>query len=346
MELKMELNNQIAITKRISWGSIIAGVITVLAVSLLLTTLGASLGFSLLSPTQDDIVNGADKAVMIWTVIALIISLAAGGFIAGRLAGADGLIHGFLIWGTTLIVATVLGFSAVGGLIKLTGSAVGSLASGAGTVVSGAGKAVANTADFGQDLFDKLGVNTKIDTSNPDQEVVNALKKSNIPALQPDYLQNQLQQASNDVIDAGKAIATHPDNSDQIISQLTDKLKSRTNTISQSVNRDDVKRALSENTSLTPQQADQAVDNFIQARDKAVQQANQSIDQLQTKVDQAKAQYAQFKQEAKQKADAAAKAAAKVSLWSFVALLLGAIISSVAGLWGVNTLPNGKRLKA
>ena len=342
----MELNNQIAITKRISWGSIIAGVITVLAVSLLLTTLGASLGFSLLSPTQDDIVNGADKAVMIWTVIALIISLAAGGFIAGRLAGADGLIHGFLIWGTTLIVATVLGFSAVGGLIKLTGSAVGSLASGAGTVVSGAGKAVANTADFGQDLFDKLGVNTKIDTSNPDQEVVNALKKSNIPALQPDYLQNQLQQASNDVIDAGKAIATHPDNSDQIISQLTDKLKSRTNTISQSVNRDDVKRALSENTSLTPQQADQAVDNFIQARDKAVQQANQSIDQLQTKVDQAKAQYAQFKQEAKQKADAAAKAAAKVSLWSFVALLLGAIISSVAGLWGVNTLPNGKRLKA
>lgn len=342
----MELNRAVTLTNRISWGSIIAGVITVLAVSLLLTTLGASLGFSLLSPTQDDIVNGADKAVMIWTVVALIISLAAGGFVAGRLAGADGLIHGFLIWGTTLIVATVLGFSAVGGLLKLTGSAVGSVASGAGTVVSGAGKAVANSADFGKDLFDKLGINTKIETANPNQDIVNALRKSNIPELQPEYLQNQLQQAADDVMEASKAFATHPENSDQIISQLTDKLKSRTETISKSVNRDDVKNALAQNTSMTPEQADQAVDNFIQARDKAVQQANQSIDQLQDKVNQAKAQYAQFKQEAKQKADAAAKAAAKVSLWSFIALLLGAIISSVAGMWGVNTLPNGNRIKA
>ncbi len=342
----MELNNSIKITNRISWGSIIAGVITVLAVSLLLTTLGASLGFSLLSPNSDDIVNGADKAVLIWTVVALIISLAAGGFVAGRLAGADGLIHGFLIWGTSLLVATVLGFSAVGGLIKLTGSAVSSVASGAGTVVSGAGKAVANTADFGKDMFDKLGINTKIDNANPDQNIVNALKKSNIPQLQPEYLQNQLQQASDDVIDAGKAIATHPDNSDQIIDQLTNKLKDRTNAISDSVNRDDVKNAIAQNTSMTPEQADQAVDNFIQARDKAVQQANQSIDQLQNKVNQAKAQYAQFKQEAKEKADAAAKSAAKVSLWSFFALLLGAIISSVAGMWGVNTLPNGRNLKA
>ncbi|MBT0723288.1 CAP-Gly protein [Rosenbergiella sp. S61] len=342
----MELQNEIKITNRISWGSIIAGVITVLAVSLLLTTLGASLGFSLLSPTQDNIVNGADKAVMIWTVIALIISLASGGFVAGRLAGADGLIHGFLIWGTTLLVATVLGFSAVGGLIKLTGSAVSSVASGAGTVVSGAGKAVANTADFSKEMFDKLGVNTNIDMSDTNQDVINALKKSNIPELQPQYLHDQLQQAGNDVMDAGKSIATHPENSDQIISQLTDKLKSHTETISKSVNRDDVKNALAQNTSMTQEQADQAVNNFIQARDKAVQQANESIDQLQTKVNQAKAQYAQFKQEAKQKADAAAKAAAKISLWSFVALLLGAIVSSVAGMWGVNTLPNGKRIKA
>ncbi|MBT0726580.1 CAP-Gly protein [Rosenbergiella australiborealis] len=342
----MELNNPITLTKRISWGSIIAGVITVLAVSLLLTTLGASLGFSLLSPTSDDIVNGADKAVMIWTVIALVISLAAGGFVAGRLAGTDGLIHGFLIWGTSLLVATVLGFSAVGGLLKLTGSAVSSVASGAGSVVSGAGKAVANTADFSKDMFDKLGVNTQVNTSETNQDVINALKKSNIPALQPDYLQDQLQQASNDVIDAGKAIASNPDNSDQIISQLTDKLKARTQTISQSVNRDDVKNALAQNTSMTQEQANKAVDNFMQARDKAVQQANDSINQLQNKVNQAKAEYAQFKQEAKQKADAAAKAAAKISLWSFIALLLGAIVSSLAGLWGVNTLPNGNRLKA
>lgn len=343
----MELRNEIKITNRISWGSIIAGVITVLAVSLLLTTLGASLGFSLLSPNSDDIVNGADKTVLIWTAVAIVISLASGGFVAGRLAGADGLIHGFLIWGTSLLVATVLGFSAVGGLVKLTGSAVSSLASGAGTVASGVGKAAADTADVSKDLFDKMGINTKIESAQPgQQDVLNALKKSKIPELQPEYLQSQLQAASHDVIDAGKAIATNPDNSDAIISQLTDQLKSRTETISKSVNRDDVKHALAQNTSMSQEEADKAVDNFIQARDKAVKQANESIDQLQNKVNQAKDQYAQLKQQAKEKADAAAKSAARISLWSFFALLLGAVVSSVAGLWGVNTLPNGRNIKA
>ncbi|MCX2195203.1 hypothetical protein [Pantoea agglomerans] len=46
----MELVKETELNSRVSWGSIIAGVVTVMAVSLLLTTLGSSLGFSLLSP--------------------------------------------------------------------------------------------------------------------------------------------------------------------------------------------------------------------------------------------------------------------------------------------------------
>ncbi|HBT30673.1 MAG TPA: CAP-Gly protein, partial [Erwinia persicina] len=54
----MELRNELALTKRVSWGSIIAGVVTAMAISLLLTMLGTSLGLSMLSPKSDDIVNG------------------------------------------------------------------------------------------------------------------------------------------------------------------------------------------------------------------------------------------------------------------------------------------------
>ncbi|MEX0632626.1 hypothetical protein M8494_13155 [Serratia ureilytica] len=64
--------------EKISWGSVIGGVITVLAVSLLLSTLGTSLGFSIVDPTSDDPINGAGTTVVIWSAVSIIISLAAG----------------------------------------------------------------------------------------------------------------------------------------------------------------------------------------------------------------------------------------------------------------------------
>ncbi|WP_244664922.1 hypothetical protein [Candidatus Symbiopectobacterium sp. 'North America'] len=82
--------------KTISWGSIIAGVVTVMAVSILLSTLGSSLGFTMVEPKSDDPVNGVGMAVGLWTVFSIVISLFARSFIAGRLAGYDGMIHGFL----------------------------------------------------------------------------------------------------------------------------------------------------------------------------------------------------------------------------------------------------------
>lgn len=54
--------------EKISWGSVIGGVITVLAVSLLLSTLGTSLGFSIVDPTSDDPINGAGTTVVIWSL--------------------------------------------------------------------------------------------------------------------------------------------------------------------------------------------------------------------------------------------------------------------------------------
>ncbi|USS96548.1 hypothetical protein M5J15_06780 [Serratia symbiotica] len=77
---------------------------TVLAVLLLLSTLGTSLGFSIVDPTSDDPVNGAGTTVVVWSAVSIIISLAAGVFIAGRLAANDGLIHGFLVWASSLII--------------------------------------------------------------------------------------------------------------------------------------------------------------------------------------------------------------------------------------------------
>lgn len=346
----MEFVKEAELNRRVSWGSIIAGVVTVIAVSLLLATFGSGLGFSMLSPQSDDIVNGAGKTVLIWSVISIVLSLACGGFVAGRLAGADGTIHGFLSWATSLLVASVLGFAAAGGVLHMAGSAIGAAASATGTAVSGlgsaAGKASGATADIAQNLADSLGLNTQLTAPEADGQVLDALRKSNIKELQPEFLQSQLQAAGSDIAGSVKDLAVNPGNSDAIIDTLSNKLKSRAEAVSKGIDRNEVKKALADNTRLSPEEADKAVDNFIHARDKTVQEVSDRMAQLQSNLNDAKAQYAELKKQAKEKADEAASAAAKIALWSFLALLVGAIVSALGGLWGVNTHPAYRKIKA
>ncbi|CAD5746689.1 TIGR04086 family membrane protein [Escherichia coli] len=339
----MEFVKESELNRRVSWGSIIAGVVTVIAVSLLLATFGSCLGFSMLSPQSDDIVNNAGKTVLIWSVISIVLSLACGGFVAGRLAGADGTIHGFLSWATSLLVASVLGFTAAGGVLHMAGSAIGATASATGTAVSGlsstAGDVAGATADIAQSLTDGIRLNTQIRTTEADEQVVDALRKSNIKELQPEFLQSQLQAAGGDIASSVKDLVVNPGNSDAIIDTLSNKLKSRAEVVSKGIDKNDVKKALVDNTRLSPEEADKAVENVIQTRDKAVQEVSDRMAQLQNNLKDAKDQYAELKKQAKEKADKAARAAAKIALWSFFALLVGAIVSALGGLLGVNTHP-------
>lgn len=346
----MEIHQDAVLLRRISWGSVIAGVVTAIALSLLFTTLGTSLGLSMLEPKSEDIINGADKAVIAWSVISVVISLACGGFIAGRLAGTDGTVHGFLSWATSLIIASVLGFAAVGGVLNMAGSAVSGVASATGSAVSGmgnlAGKAAGGTADIASELTESLGLDTRVEANNADQNITDALRKSGIPELQPEYLQTQLKAAGTDITRALKDLAVSPDSSDVILNRLGDKLKSRGERVANSVDREEVKKALAANTTMTDEEADKAVDNFIKTRDNAIAQVRERLNDVEGQLNEAKQRYAELKKEAIEKADAAASAGARMALWSFIALLIGAVVSALAGLWGVNTHPEYRRTRA
>lgn len=344
----MEMVKDTELNRRVSWGSVIAGVVTVTAVSMLLTTLGSGLGLALLSPASDDVVNGADKAVLAWSLVSVVLSLACGGFVSGRLAGTDGTIHGFLSWATSLLVASVLGFAAAGGILHMAGSAVSATASFAGSAVSGlgsvAGKATGATADVGQNIAAGLGLDTQVTEEPANQLVVDALRKSNIKELQPEYLQAQLRDAGQDLTEAVKSLAVNPGNSDTILDDLSTKLKSRAESISKGVDRNEVKKALADNTRMSPEEADKAVDNFIEARDRTAQEISNRMTQLENRLKEAKAQYDELKQQAKENAEAAAHSGAVIAFWSFLGLLAGAIISTLAGLWGGNTHPVHRKM--
>ncbi|MCS3408469.1 YrzE family protein [Serratia sp. AKBS12] len=335
----MEITNELRAVKKVSWGSIIGGVITVLAISLLLSTLGTSLGFAIVDPTSNDPVNGAGTTVVIWSAISIIVSLAAGAFVAGHLAGNDGLIHGFLVWATALLVAAVLGGIVLGGTIKATGNALGSIASATGSVVSGAGSVVGGgikgVANAGQQAFAELNLDTKLQPEQLEDNVVAALRKSKIETLQPEYMQQQLDGAKNDIGEAVKQLAVNPDNSDTVIQGLVDRLKKRGESLTQDVDRDSLTTALNQNTDMTPAEVNKTVDNIIVAKQKTAQLVNQRLNDMQSKIEQAKQRYAELKQKAREQAAAAADVLARSALWSFFALLAGAVVSALAGLWGV-----------
>ncbi|MFC3394134.1 CAP-Gly protein [Brenneria rubrifaciens] len=337
----MSIPNDLQVTKKISWGSIIGGVVTVLAVSLLLSTLGTGLGFAIVDPLSDEPVNGVGTTVLIWSALSIIVSLAAGAFVAGRLAAVDGLIHGFLVWATALLVAAVLGSMLLGGALKATGNALGSLASLTGSVISGAGSTLGggmqSLTNLGGKAFDGLDLNTTLQPEQMTNEVAEALRNSDIESLHPDYMQKQLEGAKTEIGEAIKAMAVNPDNSDAIVQSLLGKLKKRGEALAQDVDRNSLTKALSENTSMTQEEVNQTVDNLIEAKNKTARLVNQRLNDVGARIEQAKQQYTELKQKAREQAAAAASAAAQAGFWSFFALLIGAIVSVMAGLWGVKT---------
>lgn len=173
---------------RVSWGSVFGGVMTVLAISILLSILSTSIGLFMLDPLSDHPASGIGTTVGIGSAVALIVSMSIGGFIAGKLAGLDGMIHGFLVWATTLIVATIIGIMMAVGAAKLTANVLGSVSSVVGNVLSGigsaAGSGVSALSDQAKELFGDINFDTDLKGEDIPKDIRTALAKSNIKELQ------------------------------------------------------------------------------------------------------------------------------------------------------------------
>lgn len=318
----------------ISWAAIIGGVVTFFATLATLSLIGSAIGFGVVDPTSNNPMDGVGTGLMIWTVVMLVLSFMAAGFVAGMASRRVGMLHGFLTWATSVILLLVMlayiTTSAVSAVGSLFGSAFSILGEGASTAASGVETLVSDSVDS------ITGNLEDIDTQDLQANVNDILEDTDVPELQPDYLNNQLKEARDEIIDAGKDLAVNPENSDQILSSLTDSLQSRAETIGNAADRDAISNAVEANTDLTGEEADKATDNIYNGLQTASQKtqdlvndASQKIEEMQQKVDQAV-------EDARVKADQAADATSKASIWAFVALLLGMILTTISGIWGSN----------
>lgn len=333
------------IKRRVSWGSIFGGVITVLSVSILLSILGTSIGLFMLDPTSSDPASGIGTTVGIWTAVALIISLGAGGFVAGKLSGVDGIIHGFLVWGTTLIVTVILVAMLAVGAVRLTSNVLGAVSSVAGSVVSGVGSAVqsgvSGIGDRVQDVFEDIDFNTETDGENVRQDIRTALRRTGVREFQPEYLRNQLQSVRRDLDRSIRRLVRNPNDADAIISSFTSRLGERAESFANNIDRDDLTQAIANNSNLSRAEVDRMVDEYIVVINDGIEQARERIDSLRQSVEDARQELQTMKQDALEAADKATNAAATSALISFFALLIGAGICAFAGSFGTRKTKEG-----
>ncbi len=139
---------------RLSWGAIFAGFVIALVTQVVLTLIGLAVGLGALDLGPGGTLEQVGIGAGIWAVLTGLISLFVGGLAAGHFAGIltrlDGVLHGVLVWGLTVIVAAWAVTSGVssllGGMFGMAGQTVASAVGGAGRV----GAAVVERGDLSQ----------------------------------------------------------------------------------------------------------------------------------------------------------------------------------------------------
>lgn len=123
-----------AAIKRISWGAIFAGIVVVLVVQLLLMLLGLAIGTATIDPASQDTPSATTLGTTggIWWIVSTAISVFAGAWVAGRLAGmptkTDGMLHGVVTWAAATLLAFYVLTSTVGALVGGAFGALGNIA--------------------------------------------------------------------------------------------------------------------------------------------------------------------------------------------------------------------------
>ncbi|WP_250477475.1 YrzE family protein [Caballeronia sp. INML1] len=126
---------------RLSWASIIAGVILSMVVYLIMSVLGTAIGASLLSPmSKPDPLHGFGFGSGVWVIVTTVLAVFVGSYYAGRCAPVLGWLHGLLSWAVmTLLI--------VYGMTSLITGAVSTAGSVAATTAPQAEQTARETAD-------------------------------------------------------------------------------------------------------------------------------------------------------------------------------------------------------
>lgn len=113
---------------RVSWGSVLAGAVTMLAVSLILWALALAIVSSLVAHPDAASMRVSGIALWICAMGTTLIGALVGGWFAGYLPGNPraglGAVHGFLAWAVALVVSFAFQFFVIRGVVNTAANAL------------------------------------------------------------------------------------------------------------------------------------------------------------------------------------------------------------------------------
>lgn len=332
---QIEVNTCSKKRRRVSWGAIIAGTAVVLAVSMLLSILGYAIGMFIFNPTSPEPFSGVFGTVSIWTGVSILIGLACGGFVAGKLAGTDGFIHGFIVWSITMIAGVLMVGSITSGFVKLTGNALGAVenvASKAGSVIGEGISAMANEAKniFSDIDFDAEGEELQAD-------IRQALKRSGVKELQPEYLSREYREVSRELRKTIKRAIENPQHAGDIINNFIKNLDKKIDKFAKKINREDVVSIVANNSNISRAEAENTVDQYIAL----LEQGHEKLKDLKQTIQEAEREWDMHKAQLLMEAEKASNHAGWMGVCTFIILLIGAAATSFAGSWGMTKTKQG-----
>jgi hypothetical protein len=165
----------------VDWAAILAGAILASAISFVLFAFGTALGLSLTSPYPREGVSATTFGIVLalWVLWVLVSSLAAGGYLAGRLRRRHSLTnhetelrdgaHGLLVWAVSILLgALIAGWTATAAVTKTADAASGLVAASAQGIVT----SIAGASDPLGYVTDTLFRPTTAPTPAADQAVM------------------------------------------------------------------------------------------------------------------------------------------------------------------------------
>jgi hypothetical protein len=185
---------------KLSWGAIFGGTFVALGVWILLYSLGLALGLSSVDPNDPSSAKSAGIGTGIWSLIAPLIALFAGGLVASRTAGVQdkmgGALHGTVLWGLTTLAGVIVMGMALSSLLGAVFSVGKSAVSATGSAISGA----ASQGGQAGNLASSFGLNAE-DALAP---VNQRLQQQGKPPITADQLQAATKDVLNTSIQQGR----------------------------------------------------------------------------------------------------------------------------------------------
>ncbi|CBI76808.1 conserved membrane protein of unknown function [Bartonella clarridgeiae 73] len=321
----------------LSWSSIFAGLLTLLATSVCFSFLLAALGFGQMSFSSPFSLEQSFFSVGVSSILVLCLSFSFGGYIAGRFASHSGALHGFLTWALFMLLVAIQSTVLLSGAVHLGAKTVSGIASATGQAISGlgseGGKLISLTEGKNFENFFNDKNNALFDFNKLSNDLQALLNKSDIPALNPDNLYNAYRASLKDIRSTITSVKHDPSNYRLLVKQLGERLSDRVKKLNTQIDRRDVIDGLTNNgmsQAEAEKTADRAIDIYQTANKKtkeAIQSLNKQVDTLSHNVDK-------VVKNSRQVADQAIGTASKIGLWSFFGSLLGAFITSISGYYG------------